>query len=159
MYKQYSNIEWGYVQARPYYAIHISYWYRNNIRMLSRMRYHVMGTDFVISSITFRTQVLHTLLHTTLRSGADFLHILINLLAFYFMHAIMGPTASQITSLTIVYLIIHSGADQRKQSSKVLAFVCGIHRWPVNSRAKGQERGKCFHLMTSSYCVIKSVSW
>ena len=37
--------------------------------------------------------------------------------------------ASQITSLTIVY----SGADQRKhQSSASLAFLWGIHRWPVN---------------------------
>ena len=38
-----------------------------------------------------------------------------------------------ITSLTIVYLTVNSGADQRKhQSSASLAFVRGIHRWPVN---------------------------
>ena len=29
--------------------------------------------------------------------------------------------------------------------------VRGIHRWPVNSPHKGQHRGKCFHLMTSSW--------
>ena len=63
----------------------------------------------------------------------------------------MGATAFQITSLTIVYSTVYSGADQRKhQSSVLLAFVCGIHRWPVNSRTNGQLRGKCFHLMTSS---------
>ena len=35
----------------------------------------------------------------------------------------------QITSLTIVYLTVYSGADQRKhQSSASLAFVMGIHQ-------------------------------
>ena len=58
----------------------------------------------------------------------------------------------QITSLPIVYSIVYSDADQRKhQSSASLAFVRGIHREPVNSRTKGQYRGKCFHLMTSSW--------
>ena len=33
---------------------------------------------------------------------------------------------------------------------KLLAKVRGIHRSPVNSAHKGQWRGKCFHLMTSS---------
>ena len=38
----------------------------------------------------------------------------------------MGSMASQITSLTIVYSAVYSGADQRKhQSSVSLAFVCG----------------------------------
>ena len=47
---------------------------------------------------------------------------------------IMGAMASQITSLTIVYSTVYSGADQRKhQSSVSLAFVRGIHRGPVNS--------------------------
>ena len=46
----------------------------------------------------------------------------------------MGANASQITSLTIVYSSVYSGANQRKhQSSVPLAFVRGIHRWPVNS--------------------------
>ena len=50
----------------------------------------------------------------------------------------MGAMASQITSLTIVYLTVDSGADQRKhQSSASLVFVRGIHRWPVNSPHKG----------------------
>ena len=40
---------------------------------------------------------------------------------------IMGATASQITSLTIVYSIVYSDVDQRKhQSSTSLAFVRGI---------------------------------
>ena len=46
---------------------------------------------------------------------------------------IMGPIASQITSLMIVYSIVYSDADQRKhQSSSSLAFVRGIHRGPVD---------------------------
>ena len=50
----------------------------------------------------------------------------------------MGAMASQITSLTIVYSIVYSGGDHRKhQSSASLAFVRGIHRWPVNSPHKG----------------------
>ena len=49
----------------------------------------------------------------------------------------MGAMASQITSLTIVYSAVYSGKDQRKhQSSASLAFVRGIHRWPVNSPHK-----------------------
>ena len=49
----------------------------------------------------------------------------------------MGAMASQITSLTIVYSIVYSGTDQRNhQSSTSLAFVPGIHRWPLNSPHK-----------------------
>ena len=49
-----------------------------------------------------------------------------------------GAMASQITSLTTVYSNVYSGADQMKyQSSAWLAFVRGIHRWPVNSPHKG----------------------
>ena len=45
----------------------------------------------------------------------------------------MGVMASQITILMIVYSTVYSGTDQRKhQSSVSLAFVRGIHWWPVN---------------------------
>ena len=64
----------------------------------------------------------------------------------------MGALASQITSLTIVYSVVYSGANQRKhQSSASLAFVRGIHRWPVNSPHKGPVTRKRFHSMTSSW--------
>ena len=63
----------------------------------------------------------------------------------------MTTVAFQITSRTIVYSIVYSGADQRKhQSSASLAFVRRIHRGRWIPRTKGQLRGKCFHLMTSS---------
>ena len=59
---------------------------------------------------------------------------------------------SKNTNLTIVYSSVYSGADQRKhQSSASLAFVGGIHRWPVNSLHKGAVTRKCFLLMTSSF--------
>ena len=51
----------------------------------------------------------------------------------------------QINSLTIVYPIIYSDADQRKhQSSASLAFVRGIHRGPVNSPHKWPVTRKMF---------------
>ena len=55
----------------------------------------------------------------------------------HYSDVMMGAMAFQITSLTIVYSAVYSGADQRKhQSSASLAFVRGIHRSPVNSPHK-----------------------
>ena len=63
----------------------------------------------------------------------------------HYSDVIMGMMASQITSLMIVCLTIYSSADQRKhQSSTSLAFVWGIHRWPVNSPHKGPVMRKMF---------------
>ena len=57
----------------------------------------------------------------------------------------MGPMVSQITSLTVVYSIIYSDADQRKhQSSASLAFVRRIHQGPVNFPHKGPVTPKMF---------------
>ena len=70
----------------------------------------------------------------------------------------MSEIASQITSLTIVYSTVHSGADQSKhQSSASLAFVWEnfprywpfvreIHRWPVNFPHKWPVTRKIFPL-------------
>ena len=69
----------------------------------------------------------------------------------HYNDVIMTTMASQITSLTVVYSTVYSDADQRKhQSSASLAFVWEIHRGRWIPRTKGQLRGKCFHLMTSS---------
>ena len=49
----------------------------------------------------------------------------------------MGAMGSQITSLTIVYSTVYSGADQRKHQNPVsLAFVWGIHRSQMASNAE-----------------------
>ena len=63
----------------------------------------------------------------------------------HYVDVIMTAMASQISSLTIVYSTVYWGADQRKfQSSASLAFVQGIHRWPVNSPHKGPVTRKMF---------------
>ena len=70
----------------------------------------------------------------------------------HYNDVIMTTMASQISSLTVVYASVYWGADQRKhQSSASLVFVRGIHRGPVIPRTNGRLRGKCFHLMTSSW--------
>ena len=57
----------------------------------------------------------------------------------------MGANASQISTLTIGYLTIYSGADQRKhQSPASMAFVRGIPRRPVNSPHKWPVMRKMF---------------
>ena len=70
---------------------------------------------------------------------------------------------SQITSLTIYW-----GADQRKhQSTASLAFVMGIHRWPVKSPHKGPVTQKRFpfddvvlvcHVVQGTPCSLNNVA-
>ena len=63
----------------------------------------------------------------------------------HYSDVIMGTMVSQITSLAIVYSSVYSGADQRKhQNSASLAFVRGIHRWPVISPHKRPVTRKIF---------------
>ena len=63
----------------------------------------------------------------------------------HYNDVIMGAIAPQITSLTIVYSIVYSDADQRRhQSSASMAFVRGIHRGPVNSPHKWPVTRKMF---------------
>ena len=66
-------------------------------------------------------------------------------ISLHYDDVIMDSIASQITSLTIVYSTVHSGADQSKhQSSASLAFVWEIHRWPVNFPHKWPITRKMF---------------
>ena len=66
-------------------------------------------------------------------------------LQLHYNDVIMSAMASQITSHTIAYSTVYSSADQRKyQSSASLAFVRGIHRWPVNALHKGPVTRKMF---------------
>ena len=65
------------------------------------------------------------------------MHNTINVYHYHYSDVIMGAMTPQITSHTIVYSTVYPGADKRKyQSSASLAFVRGIHRWPVNSPHK-----------------------
>ena len=59
----------------------------------------------------------------------------------------MSAMASQITSLTIVYSTVYSGADKKKhpfESPASPAWVRGIHRGPVNSPHKWPVTRKVF---------------
>ena len=73
----------------------------------------------------------------------------------------MGAMVSQITSLTIVHSTVYSGAHQRKhQSSASLAFVWGIHRWPVNSPHQWPVTRKMFpfdEVIIMLYCYKVSL--
>ena len=63
----------------------------------------------------------------------------------HYSDVIMSTMTSQITSLTVVHSIVYSDADQRKhRSSASLAFVRGIHRWPVTSPHTGLVTRKMF---------------
>ena len=63
----------------------------------------------------------------------------------HYSDAIMSAMACPITSLTVVYSTVYSNTDQRKhQSSASLAFVRGIHRWPMHSPHKRPVTRKMF---------------
>ena len=77
-------------------------------------------------------------------------HILRNIhtvraLLFYYSDVIMSSMASQMTSFSNVCSTVCSGADQRKhQGSASVAFLRGIHLWPVVSPHKGPVTQKMF---------------
>ena len=97
------------------------------------------------------TSLLSTLITNICRSAKGFIakHTLMGSIKQHwpehYSYVIMDTMASQITSHTIVYSSVYSGADQRKhQSSASLAVVRGIHRSPVNSPHKGPVTRKIF---------------
>ena len=71
--------------------------------------------------------------------------------------------SSQITSITIIYSNVLSGADKRKHhSSASLAFVRGIHRWPVNSPHKWPVTRKMFpfdDVIMLFLCCLTGSGW
>ena len=73
-----------------------------------------------------RLQYVFILLYTTVEHTVHYNDVM------------MGAMVSQITGLTFVHSTAYLGADQRKhRSCSSLAFVRGIHRWPVNFPHKG----------------------
>ena len=77
----------------------------------------------------------------------------------HYRDVIKDAMASQITSFIVSnhQPHVHSGADQREnQNSASLAFVWGIHQWPVNSPHKWPVTWKMFPF----YDVISfGISW
>ena len=82
---------------------------------------------------------------------------------FHYNDTIMGEMTSQITGVSIVQSTVCSSADQRKhQSSASLAFVRGIHWWPVNSPHKRPVARKMYPFDDVIMCYIvngPSVLW
>ena len=84
----------------------------------------VLFTSSLVQWMAWHRQIMRT--HTN------------NYLILHYNDVIMSAVASQITSISIIYSTVYSGADQRKhQSSASLAFVRRIQRWLVNSPHKG----------------------
>ena len=81
-------------------------------------------------------------------------HLLKNTYGFQLYHyndVIMSVMAHQITSLTIFYSSVYSGTDENIKAPRHWPL-CGEFtgdRWIP--RRNGQKRGKCFHLITSSW--------
>ena len=63
----------------------------------------------------------------------------------YYNNVIMSAMAPQISGLMVLFSTVYSDADQRKyQSSASLAFVRGIHRWPVYDPPKKASNAEKF---------------
>ena len=80
--------------------------------------------------------------------SASFVFLYLRAIYFHYNDVLMSTMASKIASRTIVYSIVYSGVDKKTtkkhQSSASLAFVWGIHRWPVNFPHKGPVTRKIF---------------
>ena len=77
----------------------------------------------------------------------------------HYNDVIKGETASQITSLTIVYSTVYSGGEKKNNIKAPRQWpLCGefIGQWRIFC-TKGQQRGKCFHLMTSSWSRVVEI--
>ena len=113
----------------------VSCYHRFNQILLTRsswVTWYKKQTRFPLDSCMFSYQMWHVtlvvIIRPTMRIPHPFTH---------YNDVIMSAMASQITGVSIAYSAVCSGADQRKhQSSTSLAFVRGIHRWPVNSPYK-----------------------
>ena len=102
----------------------------------------------------FRFQVLYLKLHCcswyrfmldSVTSRFCRIRMEAGVIKFIRVNVIMSSMASQIIGVSIVYSTVCSGADQGKhQSSVLLAFVWGIHQWPVDSPHKGPVTRKMF---------------
>ena len=79
---------------------------------------------------------------------------------YHYNDVIMGLIASQITGLTIVYSIVIQ--------TQITEIIKAPRHWPLCGeftgerwipRTNGQLRGKCFHLMTSSWWEMKCMKY
>ena len=97
------------------------YWYTGYSLLGNHQYFHTLFKTIITAK-----QITHGLLFTHVQG---FWYIDTEYGRFHYSDILMSAMASQITSLTIVYSIVYSGADQRKyQCSASLAFVRGNPR-------------------------------
>ena len=98
------------------------------------------SNESILSGVKYKVIISTTHYRNDIQYGISLVSTLLSLQC-----VIMGAMASQTTGVFIVCSRVCSGADQRKyQSSASLAFVRGIHRWPVDSPHKGPVTQKMF---------------
>ena len=126
------------------------FFYRNSIsdlfRKVANRMYTVTASSFVYLVLWCGTECIWLKKTCYISINWQCMHVVRNNnVNDHYNDVIMGAIASQITSLTIVFSIVYSDADERKyQSSVSLAFVQGIHRGPVNSPHKWPVTRKMF---------------
>ena len=98
--------------------------------------------------------------HTYLALMRSYMQYLLWVYLIIICDVIMGAMVSQITGITIVYLTICSGADQRKTSKFRITGLC-VGNSPVTGEFTAQKASnpECFHLMMSSCGVVATVDW
>ena len=85
----------------------------------------------------------------------------VELIQYHYSGVIMSTMASQITSLTIVYSTVYSGADHRKhQSSALMAFVRGNHRWLAQEASNAENVSIWWrhHVVATAYLAYPTVN-
>ena len=105
---------------------------------ISLRKCSITGDFTMVMNSTFHVNKVSALIINNWRAELC-LHCCFTVLFFlHYSDVIMSTIESQITGVQIVCSIVCSGADQRRhQHSASLAFVRGIHRWPVDSAHKG----------------------
>ena len=110
--------------------------------LLLKMRTGNMS-DVRALAITITAWMAHSVVNTTLWKTTEFGETIIILISLQWRHN--GRDGISNHQPHDYLLAVDSGAYQRKhQRSASLAFVRGIHRWPVNSPHKGLVTRKMF---------------
>ena len=121
--------------------------YREKIRHVKNVSRTIIVSYLICTSIMFIQHILfnHFWRHLHSCTKGFITPPLCMIISRHYNDVIMSAMASQITGVSVVCPTVGSVADHRKhQSSASLAFVQGIHRWPVNSPHKRPVTRKMF---------------
>ena len=121
------------------------WWRHNRLLMTSKWPDNCDAIKWIMTANLLDIDFIHGHIHGRSCKKCKASAIYITPASDHYSVVVMGVMVSQITSLTIVYSTVYSGADQWKhQSSASLAFVQGIHRLPLNSLYKRPITWKMF---------------